>query len=101
MVVHNLNFKGIGVNPAEADSPLVVDPNAALPLPITCQGLQTIAWNGSQIGEGRCRVDVVGFPFCRWGNALESPAELSPEDHLGLPVPERPDHNSIILLLDV
>jgi hypothetical protein len=35
MIVHYLNFKGIGCNPAEADSPLVVDPNTVLTSPIT------------------------------------------------------------------
>jgi hypothetical protein len=31
MVVYNLNIKGIGLHPTEADPPLVVDPNAVLP----------------------------------------------------------------------
>ena len=47
MIVHYLNFKSIGFNPAEADPPLVVDPNAALPHPITGEGLQPIPCNRS------------------------------------------------------
>ncbi len=101
MVVHNLNLKSIGVNPAEADAPLVVDPNAVLPRAITCEGLQTIAWNRSQVRQGRCRVNLVELPFRHWSNALELPAELAPEDLLGLLGSERPNHNSMVLLFRV
>lgn len=97
MVVHNLNLKRIGVNPAEADAPLVVDPNAVLARAITREGLQTIAWNRSQVRQGRCRVNLVKLPLRHWSNTLELPAELAPEDFLGLLVPERPNHNSIVL----
>jgi hypothetical protein len=45
MVVHNLNLKSVGFNPAETDAPLVVDPNAVLARTITCESLQTITWN--------------------------------------------------------
>jgi hypothetical protein len=38
MIVHYLNFKSIGFSPAEADPPLVVDPNTKLPCPITGEG---------------------------------------------------------------
>jgi len=34
MVIHYLDIKSIGVDPTEADPPLVVDPNAVLPGPI-------------------------------------------------------------------
>jgi len=47
MIVHYLNSKGIGFNPAEADPPLVVDSNTALPRPITGEGLQPISRNCS------------------------------------------------------
>jgi hypothetical protein len=38
MVVHDLDFKGVSINPLEADAPLVVDPNAVLPLAVTAKG---------------------------------------------------------------
>jgi len=38
MIVHYLNFKGIGCNPAEADPPLVVDPNTVPARPIAGEG---------------------------------------------------------------
>jgi hypothetical protein len=39
MIVHNPNLNGIGVNPAEADPPLVVDPNTILPHSVAAEGL--------------------------------------------------------------
>jgi hypothetical protein len=97
MIVHYLNFKGIGCNPAEADPPLVVDPNAVLSRPITGKRFQPISGNLSQIGDGRRRLNVIELSLCHYGNTLKLPAELAPEDLLGFLVPERPDHSSRIL----
>jgi hypothetical protein len=94
MIVHYLNVKGIGLNPAEADPPLVVDLNAVLPRPITGEGLQPIPGNQSQIGNGCRRMNVIELSLGHYGNTLKLPAELAPEDLLGFLVPERPDHIS-------
>src|ERR1035437_9078961 len=84
MIVHYLNVKGIGLNPAETDPPPVVDPNTVLPRPIA----------GEEIGNGCHRMNVIELPFRHHGNTLKLPAELAPEDLLGFLVPERPDHDS-------
>jgi hypothetical protein len=97
MIVHNLDFKGIRTSPAETNAPLLVDPNAVLPLAIAAKGLQAIAGNGSKIGQYRSRLNVVKLPFRHDGNTLKSPAEFAAEHLLGLPVPERPDHISIVV----
>jgi hypothetical protein len=76
MIVHNLDFKGIRTSPAETNAPLLVDPNAVLPLAIAAKGLQAIARNGSKIGQRRSRLNVVKLPFRRDGNTLKPPAEL-------------------------
>jgi hypothetical protein len=57
MIVHYLNFNRVAFNPAEADPPLVADPNTVLSSPITGQCLQPISGNHSQIGNG-CRVPL-------------------------------------------
>jgi len=49
MVIHNLDFERVSIGPTEADAPLVVDPDAVLPLAIARQSLQTIARDGSKI----------------------------------------------------
>jgi hypothetical protein len=93
MIVHYLNFNRVAFNPAEADPPLVVDPNAVLTSPVTGQCLQPISGNHSQIGNG-CRLNVIELSLGHYGNTLKLPAELAPEDLLGFLVPERPDHIS-------
>ena len=43
------------VRPFEADSPLVVDPNAVLPLPIALQDLKPVSWQDRKVPyRGRC-----------------------------------------------
>ena len=94
MIVHYLNVKGIGLNPTEADPPLVVDPNAVLPGPISGQGFQPIPRNRSQVRNGRRRVNVIELSLGHYSDTLKLPAELAPEDLFGFLVPERPDHIS-------
>src|ERR1022692_693729 len=93
MIVHYLNFNRVAFNPAEADPPLVVDPNTVLTSPITGQCLQPISGNHSQIGNGCRRLNVIELSLGHHGDTLKLPAELAPEDLLGF-VPERPDHDS-------
>jgi hypothetical protein len=94
MIVHKLNFKGIGLNPAEADPPLVVNPNTMLTRPVTGERSQPIPWNHSQIGNCSRRMNVIELSLGHYRDTLELPAELAPEDLLGILVPERPDHIS-------
>lgn len=93
MVILNLNFGGIREKPTKADAPLVVDPYAVLPCPVTTECLQPVARDRSQVGQGCCRMNLVEFPFRRRSNALKPAAEFTPEDSLSLLVPERPNHN--------
>jgi hypothetical protein len=93
MVVDNLNVKRIGVKPAKADAPLVVDPNTMLPSPIACQGFQMIARNRTQVRQGRRRVNLVQLTFRHGSNSLKLPAKLAPENPLGLFISEGPNHN--------
>jgi hypothetical protein len=86
MVVRDLNVKGIGIDPAEADAPLVVDSNTVLSQPVPQQGLQAIARNRSQIRQGRRSMDMVEFPFRHRSNALKLPAELA-ADHSPIVLP--------------
>jgi|HubBroStandDraft_6_1064221.scaffolds.fasta_scaffold176413_2 hypothetical protein len=51
MIVGNFDFEGVAAPPNEADSPLIVDANAVLSLPIAAQGFEPIARRGCQIAE--------------------------------------------------
>ena len=39
-------------------------------------------------------MNLIELSLCHRGDALKLPAELAPEDLLGILVPERPDHSS-------
>ena len=46
MIIDNLDFVRVSINPLRTDSPLPVDSNAVLPSPVTLKGFQSIArWN--------------------------------------------------------
>lgn len=49
MVVGDLDFKGIRVAPDEADSPLVIDPNTVLSLPLSLQRFETVARRDAKV----------------------------------------------------
>jgi hypothetical protein len=51
MVIQNFNFVGIAGVPAKTNSPLIVDPDAVLALPITVELLEAIARRNPQIIE--------------------------------------------------
>jgi len=98
VVIDDLNVARIRIHPSEANPPLIVDPNAVLTFSVTGEGFETIRWNDSQIGERRCRMELVQFPLRYPSDTLVFPAELTPEDSFGLLVTERPNHDSRILL---
>jgi hypothetical protein len=46
VIVNNFYIIGVSVPPAETDTPLIVYPNAVLPLPTAGQGLKSVPrWN--------------------------------------------------------
>lgn len=49
MIVSDLNFISIPIFPSEADSPLIIDPYAVLPHPVSQQSFKSIPWGNSQI----------------------------------------------------
>lgn len=97
MIIDYLDIQCIATDPTEANPPLVVDPNAVLLHPVAGKNLQPVPSNSAQIGNGRGRMHLVELAFCHRGDTLKPPAKLTPEDLLGLPVPERPDHSLRIL----
>jgi len=49
MIVDNLNINSVGLHPAEANPPLVIDPDAVVPQPVAGEGLKTVSGNRAQI----------------------------------------------------
>jgi hypothetical protein len=83
VVVRYFDFKGIRLDPAEADPHLVVHPNTELSQPIAPEGFQTNSRCRSKIRNRRSRVGLIQLSLRDVGDPLEPPAELAPEDSLG------------------
>jgi len=65
VIIHNLSFVRVPFPPNKAETPLVVDPNAVLPLPVAVQCLQPIP-------RGRCQV-------AQFRGAIQLPKLASPD----------------------
>jgi hypothetical protein len=62
MVVRHFDLVGVATIPPEADSPLIVDPDAVLTLSTACQFLQTIPGRARQILESLRGFEDQEFP---------------------------------------
>jgi hypothetical protein len=58
MVIGNLNLEGIAITPYEADTVLVVDPDAMLSCTVTLERFQSIAGENRQIREQKSGMDL-------------------------------------------
>jgi hypothetical protein len=64
MIVGYFNVIGIPVFPVKADSPLIVDPHAVLPLAIALEDLKPIARRDSEVLKVPGLVKVQELPPC-------------------------------------
>jgi hypothetical protein len=56
MIIYDLDIIGVSLTPTEADTPLVVDPNAIFSLPISSQFLKAISWWDTKIVQSLRRI---------------------------------------------
>jgi hypothetical protein len=96
VVVHDLDAVGIPVTPHRTKTPLVVDPDTVLPLPLAAQGFQTVPMRCCQIAQLRGAVQLAKLsardPFHGSKTTTRQPVVKS----LGFRAAERPDHLSIV-----
>jgi hypothetical protein len=53
LVIDDFHVMGITVNSSEADTPLIVDPDAVLAFATTLRRLESVGWRNSQITQHR------------------------------------------------
>lgn len=95
MVVDQLDILCTTVLPHEADPPLVVDPDAVLPLAVTLELLETVTRWDSEIFDVRRSVEQLQLSEClALKDLVEGLDVLLAPDALGVLVPERPDRTS-------
>jgi len=79
VVIHNLDFICVSLAPYKANPPLVVQADAALPLPLSPQSFQSVSRERRQRPEIRRGVKHVQFPKRLPFNGLE-PANRFPAE---------------------
>ena len=85
MIINNFNLVRIVFLPAEADAPLVIDPNAPLAATAAFEGLQSGAGKCGQIPQPLGIVQHTQLPQCySLHGVIQSPREAAMPDTFGL-----------------
>ena len=92
VVIHNLDVIGVGVAPAEANPPLVVDADAVLALAIPFKLLQPVTRQGGQRAEIGRGIEHSELALGGALDGFETPDGLAVKKPLGFGAAERPDH---------
>jgi hypothetical protein len=58
VIIHDLDIVCVPFTPNEAETPLVIDPNAVLSLSVAVQGFQTISRRRHQVSQFRRAVQL-------------------------------------------
>ena len=89
MIVNNFNLKNLTITPRKTNPPLIIDPDAVMPFPVSFQGFQPVAGGNAQIVQRHRPVEHPQFPQ---GNALQVLGQFSGrltiKELFCLPVPE-------------
>jgi len=96
VIVHDLSVVRVPVPPSKAETPLVIDPNAVLPLAIAAQGFQSIPRRRRQVAE---LCGAVQLPKLASSDLLDCPkpsARLPLVKPFSVRAAERPDHGPIL-----
>lgn len=96
MVVDDLHITRTRSSPGEADPPLVIDPNAHLPLAGALERLQSIPWGDPEIVQGSSDLELTQLPSRHLLNRPELPSPHTAGKRLGIPIRERDDHERIV-----
>jgi hypothetical protein len=74
VIVNNLNVQGLVIGPAEADAPLLVDPDAHLSGTVTFQPFEPVARRVPQVIHGPGGIELAQLPQ---GPILDLPREFA------------------------
>jgi len=66
VIVCNLNVECIVVFPSETDSPLQIDPDAALPFPVSSELLKAVAGRDAKVVDANGPMDQNQLAQCQW-----------------------------------
>jgi hypothetical protein len=84
MVVNYLHILGALRSPHKANSPLIVDADAVLPLPISLQSFELIAWRHAQVIKNRGPIKLLQLSKRRTLNIDPAPYTSALKEGLGV-----------------
>jgi hypothetical protein len=96
MIIDDLDAFRRAFAPDEAESPLIVDPDAMLTLPVATQSLKPVSWNCRQVLQPIGVVQHPKLPPCHGSQVAESAVLLAVKELLGLLAAEGPYHTGSI-----
>jgi hypothetical protein len=97
VVIDNLNVMSVPGSPAEADTPLLVDPDAMLSLSVPTKSLQAVARRDSQIIQRLGGIQNQGLSIgCPLHVRRQPSVALSRENPLSRLALEGSDHENIV-----
>jgi len=94
VIIHYLDIVCVPFAPEEADTPLVIDPDAVLSLSVAMQGFQAISRRRHQVTQFRGAVQLPKLPAGIPLDRLKSPTQLPTVKPLGFRGAERLNHKS-------
>jgi hypothetical protein len=74
MIVRDLDIVGVALGPSEANTPLIVDPNAHLPCAVSFQSFESITRRVAQVLNRGCGIELPEFAKRPILNAAGKPA---------------------------
>src|ERR1019366_6869129 len=89
VIIDDLDALRRAVAPDEANSPLVVDPDTMLTLPVTAQGLKPVSWNRRHVLQLLGVVQHPKLPARHRSNVAQPAAPLAFKKQLGLLAADR------------
>jgi hypothetical protein len=92
MVINDLHTLSAMTGPAEADPPLIIDPDAVLSFSVATQSLQPIAGRNPQVIEAGGDLELAQLAASHDRDTLKAPDALSAREGFGVGTPKRTDH---------
>ena len=92
MVINDLHILSVMAGPSEADSPLIIDPDAVLPLPVAPQSLQSIAGRNAQVIEAGGDFELTQLATSHNRDTFKAPDAFATREGFGVGTPKSSDH---------
>ena len=92
MVINDLDVFGTRSGPSEAESPLVIDPDAVLALSVAAKCFEPVSGRHPQVLEAGGDFELPQLAASDRRNAFEPPDPFAASQRSGVGTPERPDH---------